>query len=137
MTPHRVQCLSCQKVWEVTASQGEWNALKAVFPVNLPCPDGPCRGRAAEVEPTEGEAVTVIEYAAFFLAVNGGGNAPNPAPIDKVRPILLGERIVDAVLTDDGSGRTLVHRLVFESGAAMRVCPSTKGACVFLLEEST
>lgn len=131
------RCAICNNAYVVSGLKEETTRLlecKEEFSCITPF----CSGLLKRVNwPLVGDKVTTLPLNQFFRAVNGFGLAKgDPASASKVRDLLVTKRISSVVVEPVGDPeRTIIKYVVLEDGTRLHFTASSKGACVYYVEE--
>jgi hypothetical protein len=81
--------------------------------------------------------VSEIPVKSFFRGIHGfGAGKGAPASLAKARELLLNEKIVEVIGEPTGQPeRVILRQLVLEDGTKLHFDSSSKGACLYYIEE--
>jgi len=135
-------CPSCRKAYQIIAESVEDNAIGLLGEnQSFSCITDLCRGRLAIVDKKEHERVFVvadviipIDSKEFYRAAMGGNRSA--ITLQQVEDLLVGGSIVSIKGYETGMPtRVIIEEVVLENGARLHFSSSTKGACLFKIEE--
>jgi len=107
---------------------------------NFPCITPLCSGRLEKLKsgPISSNSHSVsIPIKNFYRAINGFGTGlGEPATLERITKLLTTKKIVKVAGEEVGQPeRVIIDMLVLEDGTRMHFASSTKGACLYYIEE--
>lgn len=131
-------CNSCGKGYDVFGPPGEVERLLADGQSGFPCITSLCQGRLVGTVPhSHNIRFKEVPLPVFYRAVKGMGFSQGaPAGLERAIRVLIAKRVVEVVGESTGTPeRTIIRCLVLEDGTRLHFDTSTKGACLYYIEE--
>lgn len=130
-------CNSCGKGYHVHGALLEMNSLMPDWKSGYPCITPLCRGRLQGTAPqSHSIRFKEVPLLDFYRAVKGFGLC-NAANLKKTTKLLTEKRIVAVEGESIGTPeRTIIRCLVLEDGTRLHFDASSKGACLYYIEET-
>lgn len=135
-------CPACRKGYQIIAESVEDNAIGLLGEKQtFNCITSLCRGRLAIVPRDQHERVLVVADAVipidskeFYRAAMGGNRSA--ITMQQIEEHLVGANIVSVKGFETGTPtRVILEEIVLENGTRLHFSSSTKGACLFKIEE--
>ena len=132
-------CTSCARGYNVYGDHQEMARLLTDWESGFPCITPMCRGRLIGTVPHSHSGTTFKEVSLqeFYRAYKGFGlSGTAPASLKKSTKLLMEKRI--AAVEGESIGtpeRTIIRCLVLEDGTRLHFDTSSKGACLYYIEE--
>lgn len=131
-------CTACNLAYHLGGSQEEIVQLRLHSKDSYECITPLCNGRMVWTSSLpEGCLVQDIPVSAFFRATMGFGWAKGAvASLERAKELLTTEKIVEVVGESTGRPeRVILRKLVLENGTQLHFDSSSKGACLYYIEE--
>jgi hypothetical protein len=135
-----VVCTQCRKVIQIGGDPREIKGLLGNED-SFACVTPLCGGRMRKLR--EGISIQGFEtlempVQTFFRGINGFGTGTGAAAsLARARELLLNEKIVEVVGESAGEPeRVILRRLVLHNGTTLHFDTSSKGACLYYIEEA-
>lgn len=132
-------CTTCRHIYQVG---GDLDEVQSLLGANKEwaCITPLCKGRLTVVHLRDipvGWTTKNIPVKNFFRAIHGfGPGEGEPASLNRAREIFLTEKIVDVIAESVGQPqRVILRELVTESGIRLHFETSSRGACLYYIEE--
>lgn len=135
-----VVCKACSKGYCVCGNRDEVSALLSApeWRGGFPCITPLCAGRMQATALPQGLcSYEEVPLSAFYRAINGfGGASGAPASLRKVKQALTTKQVVAVVGEATGNPeRSIIRQLVLSDGTRLHFDASSKGACLYYMEE--
>jgi hypothetical protein len=134
-----VACHTCKHALQIGGDESEIRYLLGSA-TSFQCITPLCGGRMQSL--SFGELPIEYDYSDlpvknFFRAIHGfGTGVGDPASLKRLRELLLTQRVVDIVASPIGQPqRVIIKEMILESGVRLHFETSSRGACVYYIEE--
>lgn len=134
-----VACTQCRRVIQIGGDPKEVMGLLGSQD-SFPCVTPLCSGRLQKLRPgvsIEGFTSEELPVKSFFRGIHGFGTLEGEAAsLARARELLITGDIVDLVGESTGKPeRVIIRQLVLKNGTKLHFDTSSKGACLYYIEE--
>ena len=132
-----IVCGTCRRCYQVGGDPKEIDRLLGDRE-SFPCITPLCGGRLRTCDGAHGYLVEEIPLRSFYRGIHGfGASKGAPASLSRLRELLLNQRVADINAEDVGRpARVIVRQLILEDGTRLHFDVSSKGACLYYIEEA-